>query len=310
MPVLVTVIPTDAAPWHNVLWEDAPGYEVGRAVGSQIWIDEVQVSRRHARIEHRDAEGWWIVDHGSANGVMIDGERVEAARLEGITEVRIADLVCRLIVLTREELLALHQGRLATFQRELHDSQAVSDLRATEVLDRLLRSCARVCGATRGFVLAGQRADRLEVRASLSLDETLADGQSGFCGSRSVVEKVLATGEPIVTADASQDAHLIGQESIEASHIRCVICLPLPGLTRRLGVLYLDSREPGKVFDALDVEFLESLAGHAALALRVNTLRDELEQVRQRARGHDALGGARPMGRLADALGGLAAAVD
>lgn len=309
MPVLLTVIPTTAAPWHNLLWEDAPPYEVGRAVGSQIWIDEIQVSRRHARIEHRGVDGWWIVDHGSANGVAINGERIDAAPFDGITEVRLADLVCRLVVLTQEELLALHEGRLATFQRELNESQDHGELEGNEVLDRLLRSCARVCGASRGFVLTGQRADRLQLRASLSLDEASSEGPMGFCGSRSVVEKVLATGEPIVTADASQDAFLIGQESIETNHIRCVICLPLHGLRRQLGVLYLDSREPGKVFDALDVEFLESLAGHAALALRVHTLRDELEQVRQRAQMDGTFGAAGTMGPSAAALRSLAAPV-
>ena len=309
MPVLLTVIPTNGAPWHHLLWEDAPAYEIGRAVGSDIWIGEIQVSRRHARIEHRGSEGWWVVDHGSANGVVMSGERVETARLQRISELRIADLVCRAVVLTRDELQHLHQERLETFRRELRESRAHSEHEATAVLDRLLRSCARVCGASRGFVLLGETADRLEIRATLNPDGASAAGRPGFGGSTSVVEKVLATGEPIVTADASQDAFLVGQESIETNHIRCVICLPLHDPKGQLGVLYLDSREPGKVFDALDLEFLESLAGHAALALRVHTLRAELEQVRHRAQGRRRFAPAGVKGSLAEALGSFAAAM-
>lgn len=282
MPTLLTVVPTDATPWHNLLWEDAPGYDVGRAAGSQVWIDAKQVSRHHARIEYRDGDGWWIVDRGSANGITIDGKKVEAARLEGITEVWIADLLCRAVVLTRQELAATHRDRVDGYYRELELAQAPTDAGTSEVLDRLLRSCAKVSGASRGFVLIGSDPKNLALRASLNADEKPSK-PGMFSGSMSVVERVLSSGEPVICTDTSSDKSLTGQESIEVGHIRSVICLPLAGPDRQLGALYFDSRESGRIFDSLDLEFLESLAGHAALAIGVQRLQQEVSQARRRA---------------------------
>ena len=280
MPVLLTVIPKSSPPWHHVLWEDERSYDIGRSDENQIQIDEIQVSRHHARIEHRE-DGWWIDDQGSANGLVINGLKVDSAQLEGMSEVRIGDLVCRTVVLTRDQLFVAHQDRLDRFHRKLRETQATGDLESAELLDRLLRSSAQVCGASRGFVLLGRNASELELRASLNIDSSQIDSD-GFSGSRSAVEKVLATGKPLVIADTSQDAFLTGKESIEIGRIRCLICLPLEGFDDLHGVVYLDSQEPGKLFDELDVEFLESLAGHAALALKVQTLRSELRKVRHR----------------------------
>jgi hypothetical protein len=67
---------------------------VGRSSACDITVDDPNVSRRHAEI--RPEEGaYWIVDLGSTNGVTVNGERVERARLApedtvllGTTEVR------------------------------------------------------------------------------------------------------------------------------------------------------------------------------------------------------------------------------
>lgn len=281
MPVLLTVIPEAAPSWHHVLWEDERRYEIGRAAECDIQIDAIQVSRQHAVVEHRGEDGWWILDLNSANGLVINGLKTDVTRLEASSEIRIGDLVCRAIILTRQQLFAAHQDRLDRFHRKLRETQASSELENAELLDRLLRSCAQVCGASRGCILLGRKTSELEMRASLNLESSHLDSE-GFSGSRSAVERVLATNEPLVSADTSQNSFLTGRESIEAGRIRCLICLPLEGFDELHGVVYLDSQEPGKLFDELDVEFLESLAAHAALALQVQTLRSELRSVRHR----------------------------
>jgi hypothetical protein len=67
---------------------------VGRSRDCDIAVDDPNVSRRHAEIRHEDG-AYWIVDLGSTNGITVDGERVERARLApgpeillGTTEVR------------------------------------------------------------------------------------------------------------------------------------------------------------------------------------------------------------------------------
>ena len=67
---------------------------IGRSRDCDITVDDPNVSRRHAEIRHEDG-AYWLVDLGSTNGITVDGERVERARLEpgpefllGTTEVR------------------------------------------------------------------------------------------------------------------------------------------------------------------------------------------------------------------------------
>jgi FHA domain-containing protein len=56
------------------------GVVLGRSRDCDIRLDDPNISRRHAEIRQEDG-GYWIVDLGSTNGVEINGERVERARL-------------------------------------------------------------------------------------------------------------------------------------------------------------------------------------------------------------------------------------
>lgn len=53
---------------------------IGRATTNDVVLADLSVSRRHARIEH-GAQGYEIVDLGSANGVTVNGVKVARARL-------------------------------------------------------------------------------------------------------------------------------------------------------------------------------------------------------------------------------------
>ena len=55
---------------------------------SEIFLDDVTVSRRHAEFV-RDRDGFRIVDVGSLNGTYVNRERVEEARLANGDEVQI-----------------------------------------------------------------------------------------------------------------------------------------------------------------------------------------------------------------------------
>jgi pSer/pThr/pTyr-binding forkhead associated (FHA) protein len=59
---------------------------VGRSRECDIAVDDPNVSRRHAEIRREDG-AYWIVDLGSTNGVTVNGERVERARLDPDAEV-------------------------------------------------------------------------------------------------------------------------------------------------------------------------------------------------------------------------------
>ena len=68
---------------------NASRFVVGRGAGD-LAIDDPGVSRRHALIE-RAADGYFLVDLGSTNGVEYQGERVQRRRIADGDRVRIGD---------------------------------------------------------------------------------------------------------------------------------------------------------------------------------------------------------------------------
>ena len=61
---------------------------IGRAPQSDIFLDDVTVSREHAALEQR-ADGIHIVDLTSLNGTYVNRERVDDARLADGDELQI-----------------------------------------------------------------------------------------------------------------------------------------------------------------------------------------------------------------------------
>ena len=67
---------------------DAEVTTAGRHPESDIFLDDVTVSRRHAEFV-READGFLVRDVGSLNGTYLNRERIEAAGLAGGDEVQI-----------------------------------------------------------------------------------------------------------------------------------------------------------------------------------------------------------------------------
>jgi pSer/pThr/pTyr-binding forkhead associated (FHA) protein len=60
----------------------------GRSPESDIFLDDVTVSRRHAEIR-RQPDGWYVHDLGSLNGTYVNRERVEMTKLASGDELQI-----------------------------------------------------------------------------------------------------------------------------------------------------------------------------------------------------------------------------
>jgi hypothetical protein len=86
----------------------APTFEVaktgavlGRGEENSIRLNDLSVSRRHARITYRQG-GFWVTDLGSTSGTWVDGVRLNAPRRVAVGQV-IDVGVCRLMVAEAEE---------------------------------------------------------------------------------------------------------------------------------------------------------------------------------------------------------------
>ena len=81
---------------------EKPVTRAGRHPESDIFLDDITVSRRHAELERQDGGSIVIRDDGSLNGTYVNRERIEEAQLTGGDEVQIGKF--RLLFLTSQNL--------------------------------------------------------------------------------------------------------------------------------------------------------------------------------------------------------------
>lgn len=67
---------------------DAPVTTAGRHPDSDIFLDDITVSRRHAEIV-REGDGYLVRDAGSLNGTYVNRERIDEAPLTNGDEVQV-----------------------------------------------------------------------------------------------------------------------------------------------------------------------------------------------------------------------------
>jgi pSer/pThr/pTyr-binding forkhead associated (FHA) protein len=62
---------------------------VGRSPESDVFLDDVTVSRKHALLERREDGSFFVRDVGSLNGTYVNGEQVDETKLASSDEVQI-----------------------------------------------------------------------------------------------------------------------------------------------------------------------------------------------------------------------------
>jgi pSer/pThr/pTyr-binding forkhead associated (FHA) protein len=67
---------------------DRENMTIGRAPQSDVFLDDITVSREHALLERR-ADGLHLTDRGSLNGTYVNRHRVETVRLSDGDELQI-----------------------------------------------------------------------------------------------------------------------------------------------------------------------------------------------------------------------------
>lgn len=273
MPARLTVH-FPSRPARVVPLPDGREVVVGRDPDCDVVLDDDRVSRRHA-ILASDGAAWSVTDLASKNGTLLDGVPVATGLLKDRTWVSFGGLVARF------EVGAFEEERLR-FSTSLELQRGLApELGLAELLPRVVASMLELTNAERGFLLLADADGELAVAArSGSSWEDLGGGD--FCGSLGAVQRVLATGGPVVAVDTRADAELGERASVVNTGIRALLCVPVQALDRLIGVMYADSRQPGKAFTELDLEILQALAAQAGLAIAVARLDEELKGLAHR----------------------------
>ncbi len=156
-----------------------------------------------------------------------------------------------------------------------------------ELLGKILDVASSVVGADRAILFTlNSLTGELELAASLGLEEEGVDDALDI--SRGALREA-AAGRRVITLDAQTDESLRQHQSIARFGIRSILCAPLALAGETLGVIYIDSRRGGPLFDAADLEFLEVFAQQAAIALnfsrRVGRLREDAQRLKLELEG-------------------------
>ncbi len=162
----------------------------------------------------------------------------------------------------------------------------VSATTTNAVLEETMDAAISLTHAERGFLLVqtrGKRADSsetLRVAVARNIDrENLRQGHLKF--SRTVAERVVRTGEPVVAVDAAFDPRFAKARSVHAMRLKSVLCVPIRTPDGVLGAIYVDHRFSPGGFSTELIDVLFALADQAALALVKARLLEELRQKTQ-----------------------------
>ncbi|MBN1259806.1 MAG: GAF domain-containing sensor histidine kinase, partial [Anaerolineae bacterium] len=134
-----------------------------------------------------------------------------------------------------------------------------------QTIERVMDGVIEITGAERGLLM-------LRENGSLHIKVTrTADGQpfteADVRFSRSVVNRALERGEPLLTTNAQRDPRFRGSESIVTYGLRSILCAPLTYRDQPLGVVYLENRARSGVFTQDDLALLAAFANQASVAL-------------------------------------------
>jgi len=142
-----------------------------------------------------------------------------------------------------------------------------STLEFDKVLLLVMDEVIDVVKAERGFlVLLNPTTNALEFTIARNKQQESID-LSEFKISRSTVDRVVRTREPVLTDDAQVDDALKGQESIMAFGIRSIMCVPLVVRDHCIGAVYVDSRINANIFSEKHRDLLLAFCHQAAIAI-------------------------------------------
>ena len=98
-----------------------------------------------------------------------------------------------------------------------------------------------------------------------------------FQVSRTVIERVLSTGQAVLSNDVPHDEHLLGAESLKLGRVQSLLCAPFRHQDDVRGVVYLDTTDPASPFDEDDLELLTGVSGIASAPLENARVREWLQ---------------------------------
>jgi len=279
------------------------GMTIGRNPDSSLYLDDPQVSRRHAIVE-QTPEGVLLRDLGSGNGTFVSDNKITECRLSPGDTIRIGNTLMRFEHPREKDGVRFAtdvEGRMEassaanmfeTFfqgsgtgtlqqQRDVQNrlaavykaNQIIASERNLHLLfERVMEQIFSLVPAHNGvIVLKDEKTGEL-------VTEYVKTGMGSTVISSTIVQRALEHGEAVITYDAAEDERFESGMSIISQNIASAMCAPLVYQDKPLGAVYVDTRGTTNAFSKSDLELLVAVAGPAGVAIRNAQYVHELEQ--------------------------------
>jgi adenylate cyclase len=275
----------------------------GRSPSCDIVVDDVSVSRRHAKFAVK-ADHCSLIDLSSRNGtyvngalvtdaVLVDGDRVVLGRVPLSVEYSLGDR----LQLSEHHTVIEDPG---TIYKQVSDVSSSGEREGAAMAGRSLRLLSEIartlvtnrppadvfaqvvqlafetCPAERAFlVLRDEATGNLVPRVASRRDGTDIRAVSL---SRTIVNRVMTERVAVLATDAQVDSRTATAESVRAQPVRSFMCAPLwHGERDVIGVVYVDASLTQR-FSATDLDLLTALANFAAVAIEQARRRERLQR--------------------------------
>jgi Nif-specific regulatory protein len=289
---------------------------IGREASNGIAVVDPSVSRKHCVLSAQEGR-FRVRDLDSRNGTLVNGTGVEEQWLQHGDEIAAGD--SSFLFLIEEDDLTQTDGRVefedvrATAETTilhprdvvyLQPDRLLRELPATSRVARNLNALLKisrivhairdlndlqgqlldlifeVVPASRGAILL---ADREGHQFNSMFARMRQSGNAPFVKvSRTVARQVLEQGIAMLGSDVPGSDELREVESLAASQVRSLLCVPLTVFQRVIGCIYLDSDSLSSRLNEEHLQLVTAIAGISAVALENARRLQWLEQENER----------------------------
>jgi len=151
-----------------------------------------------------------------------------------------------------------------------------SSLGLDRVLEEVMDSLIALVQAERGFLVLREEDGELRVQTARGIDHVDLN-EEAFSLSRTIVTRVMSTGEPVLTTNAQEDPRFGKEASIIMLQLRSILCVPMKLKEEIIGVMFVDNRVQTGHFKESDLDLLSAFAEQAAMAIHNAGLFDDLQ---------------------------------
>ncbi|MBN2146801.1 MAG: FHA domain-containing protein [Anaerolineales bacterium] len=269
----VTIRYPDGAPKEYTL--QAGINTLGRLAESDICIEDISASRKHAEIEYNPvADVVKIRDLNSSNGTYINRHLIQdPVQLFAGDIIRIGNCVISLTKITKTETSAQSAPSLRRHTRELLlESLDQHTVLIYDVARRLniVLDTSTALQEIAGLMKQAMGADRCEVILANQFEKL---GEMGF--PVSIAQKVIDEHVAVLIPDMSVYPDRIMSKTALLYQIRSVLCIPIISQDSLLGLIYMYKFDPMTYpFQQSDLQLAVAISHQAALTLQRAALLD------------------------------------